>query len=62
MSGANAAMMSTSKAYRGLSNLDADLVVGSLKAFCAENGSAALAQGVERFFGSRPVLPWPPQP
>ena len=58
MSGANVVMTARDKAYRDLSNLNADLILGSVQAFCGENPSGVILQGVERLYAGRPTRVW----
>lgn len=57
MSGANMAMMSAGKGYRDLEHIDPDVVLQSMRAFCAVNPAVPVSNSVERFFAGRPALP-----
>lgn len=54
MSGANMAMMSAGKGYRDLEHIDPEIVLQSMRAFCAVNPTVPISNGVERFFATRP--------
>ncbi|GJD91188.1 hypothetical protein BHAOGJBA_4736 [Methylobacterium hispanicum] len=61
MSGANAAQMIHAGTFRDLTNLNAELVAGSLRAACAETPGAPLVTAAEKLFSSRLVRTAPKQ-
>lgn len=56
--GVNNVMIVRDRQFRDLSGLKADLVVGSLRAFCAQYPAALLVQGAERFHTGLPLRAW----
>ena len=56
--GINNVLVVRDQQFRDLSGLNADLVVGSLRAFCTQHPSAFLVQGAERFHTSPPLRAW----
>ena len=62
LSGINAAMMAKEKHYRDLEGMNADLVIGSLKAACAAEPNAIVLRGAEQLWLTRPSRAWRPQP
>lgn len=60
MSGANLMSTVRDKRFRDLSTLDPDLMVGSIRAFCAEHPNAAATAAVEALFAPLPVQPFKP--
>ncbi|CAO4142047.1 hypothetical protein LPLAFNJD_LOCUS1091 [Methylorubrum aminovorans] len=56
--GINNVLVVRDRQLRDLSGLNADLVVGSLRAFCAQYPTAFLIQGAERFHAGLPLRAW----
>ncbi|BAU89663.1 competence comM domain protein [Methylorubrum populi] len=56
--GINAVLVVRDRQFRDLSGLNADLVVGSLRAFCTQHPTALLVQGAERFHAGLPLRAW----
>lgn len=56
--GVNNVLIVRDRQFRDLSGLNADLVVGSLRAFCAQYPTAFLIQGAERFHDGLPLRAW----
>ncbi|UYW32640.1 hypothetical protein [Methylorubrum extorquens] len=56
--GVNNVLIVRDRQFRDLSGLNADLVVGSLRAFCAQHPMALLVQGAERFYAGLPPHTW----
>ncbi|KQT46591.1 hypothetical protein ASG52_12790 [Methylobacterium sp. Leaf456] len=59
--GVNNVLIVRDQQFRDLSGLNADLVVGSLRAYCTQHPTALLVQGAESFFASLPLRAWPRQ-
>ena len=57
-SGVNTVLVVRDRQFRDLSGLNADLVVGSLRAFCTQHPMAFLIQGAERFHAGLPLRAW----
>ncbi|CAO4141518.1 hypothetical protein [Methylorubrum aminovorans] len=56
--GVNNVLIVRDRQFRDLSGLNADLVVGSLRAFCTQYPTAFLIQGAERFHAGLPLRAW----
>lgn len=56
--GINNVLVVRDRQFRDVSGLNADLVVGSLRAFCAQYPTAFLIQGAERFHAGLPLRAW----
>ncbi|MFD6320942.1 hypothetical protein [Methylorubrum thiocyanatum] len=56
--GVNNVLVVRDRQFRDLSGLNADLVVGSLRAFCTQHPTAFLIQGAERFHAGLPLRAW----
>lgn len=56
--GVNAVLLTRDRQFRDLSGQNPDLVVGSLRAFCAQHPTALLVQGAERFHAGLPLRAW----
>ncbi|SFK86481.1 hypothetical protein [Methylorubrum salsuginis] len=56
--GINNVLIVRDRQFRDLSGLNADLVVGSLRAFCTQHPTALLVQGAERFYAGLPLRTW----
>lgn len=58
MSGANAVFTARDKQYRDLSALNADLVIGTVVAYCVENPNGRAIDGVSKLLFQRSTQPW----
>lgn len=62
MSGVNGAAIVRERRYRDLDGLNADLVIGSLRATCVALPDTVLMQGAEQLWFGRPLREWRPLP
>jgi hypothetical protein len=58
MTGVNAVTIVRDKTYRPLDNLNSDLIVGTVVAYCTANPGALMVQGAEKLFFGLPSEPW----
>lgn len=60
MSGDNVMSTGRDNRYRDLSNLNPDVMAGSIRAFCAQHPDAVAAAAVEALFAPLPAQPFKP--
>ncbi|MBB3905591.1 hypothetical protein [Methylobacterium brachythecii] len=58
MSGVNVVTTARDRSFRDLSGLNADLVIGSIRAFCDAHPDASVVSAVEALQITRPVRPF----
>src|SRR3954451_20240090 len=54
MTGVNAVMIVRDKTYRPLDNLNTELIIGTVVAYCTANPDALMVQGAEKFYFGLP--------